>query len=130
MSNENRVPRGVPSGGQFAASRHAEAGVRLANPQGIPVSQVKFTAHMLKQAANKGFDPQQIIDAVTDPYKVTDVTRYPGQKRYCGRSGVAVVMDGNSAITCYLDGVVTEMRPDQMNDPAARNSRRLAGARH
>lgn len=32
MSNQNRKPRGVPSGGQFAAQTHAEADVTLTEP--------------------------------------------------------------------------------------------------
>lgn len=93
-------------------------------------AKIVFTEHFLRQAATKGFTADQIKSALRHPYKVTDVTRYPGQKRYCGKSqngqpGVAVVMDGNTAITCYLDGVITARRSDQ-NDAAALNSSRLA----
>lgn len=95
---------------------------------GLPLASVRFGHHFLTQARTKGFTADQIVEAITRPYKVTDVTRYPGQKRYCG-GGIAVVMDGTSAITCYLDGVVTPLREDQMSDTAALNSRRLAGAR-
>lgn len=93
---------------------------------------IMVTDHMKKQMAAKGITADQVIGALRNPYKVTSVTRYPGQRRYCGE-GVAVVVDpkGNGVhtlITTYLDGVVTELRPDQMNDVAAVNSRRLARA--
>lgn len=100
------------------------------NAQGIALSQVTFTRHFLTQAAKKGFTAEQITAAIETPYKVTAVTRHPNQVRYCG-AGIAVVMDQeqHTAITAYLDGVVTPMREDQRHDPAARTSRRLATAR-
>lgn len=85
---------------------------------------VNFTRHFVSTVASKGFTAEQVMSAIRNPYKITDVTRHPGQKRYCG-AGVAVVMAGDTAITVYLDGVVTDLRPDQMNDPAALASRRL-----
>ena len=91
-------------------------------------SDVIFTDHFNKQRESKGFTEAQITEAIENPYKITDVSRYPGQKRYCG-GGVAVVMNGNRAITIYLDGVVTELREDQKNDKAALNSKRLRGIR-
>lgn len=96
---------------------------------GVRLDQVEFSRHMLTQAATKGFTKEQIISALTKPEKVTDVTRYPGQKRWCG-AGIAIVMEplGNgrwSAVTAYLDGVITERRADQV-DSAAMTSRRLA----
>jgi hypothetical protein len=36
MSNQNRVPSGVPTGGEFAAVSHAEAGIALADPAARP----------------------------------------------------------------------------------------------
>lgn len=131
---QNRQPRGIPTGGRFAASAKTEADavslddVHEYEAVGLPIKTVTLTPHFLTQAVAKGFEASQIIDAIENPYKVTPVTRYPGQKRYCGRGGIAVVMDGNTAITAYLDGVVTEMRADQRHDPAARASRRLASA--
>lgn len=86
--------------------------------------QINYTRHFITTVREKGFTPEQIVSAIRNPYKITDVTRHPGQKRYCG-AGVAVIMAGNTAITVYLDGVVTDLRPDQMNDPAALASRRL-----
>lgn len=88
------------------------------------LSSVTFGEHFLAQARAKGFTAEQIAEAIERPYKVTDVTRYPGQLRYCG-GGIAVVMDGTRAVTLYLDGVVTPMRPDQHSDSAALTSRRL-----
>lgn len=90
----------------------------------MDITKVVFTSHFKKQFREKGFTTAQIREAIENPYKITDVRRYPGQRRYCG-GGVAVVMRDNYAITVYLDGVVTPLRPDQMNDAAALNSRRL-----
>lgn len=92
---------------------------------------IVFTRHFKEQAAAKGFSSQQVIAALKDPYKITEVRRYPGQWRFCG-SGVAVVVDMDrsvsTAVTLYADGVVTPLRADQMNDPYALASRRLARA--
>lgn len=86
---------------------------------------VTFCQHFKDQFKVKGFTTAQIKDALSNPYKITDVRRYPGQLRYCGRLGLAIVMNGTTAVTLYEDGVVTALRPDQMNDPAALASRRL-----
>jgi len=86
---------------------------------------VTFARHFIDQVKAKGFRPEQILSAVRTPERVTEVRRYPGQLRYCG-AGVAVVADGNHLITVYADQVVTPLRPDQMADPEARASRRLA----
>jgi hypothetical protein len=90
------------------------------------MSDVKFSRHFIETFRAKGFTPAQVQDAVEHPYKVTPVTRYPGQTRRCGRLGVAVVVaeDGVTLVTLYLDGVRTALRPDQMSDPAALASRR------
>lgn len=92
---------------------------------------VAFAQHFIEQMLAKGFTGTQVHAALTDPYKVTDVRRHPGQKRFCGH-GVAVVLapdgEGWRAVTLYADGVETPLRPDQMNDPAALASRRVARA--
>jgi hypothetical protein len=90
----------------------------------MDITKVVFTEHFKRQFCEKGFTTAQIREAIEQPYKITDVRRYPGQKRYCG-GGVAVVMRDNYAVTVYLDGVVTPLRDDQKNDPAALTSRRL-----
>jgi hypothetical protein len=91
-------------------------------------SNVTFTRHFREQMASKGFRGQDIANALREPYKITPVTRYPGQWRFCG-SGVAVVarVEGSDfiLITVYADGIVTPLRPDQMSDPEALNSRRV-----
>lgn len=92
----------------------------------MDITKVTFTSHFIRQFREKGFTTAQIREAIESPYKVTEVRRYPGQLRYCG-GGVAVVMNGNSAITVYLDGVVTPLREDQKNDRAALRSTRLNG---
>lgn len=85
------------------------------------------TPHFLDQMRAKGFTVDQIMSAISSPEKITDVRRYPGQKRYCG-AGVAVIVDGATLVTLYLDGLVTPLRADQMSDSAALSSRRLASA--
>lgn len=91
---------------------------------GMLASKVYFTKHFLTQVKNKGFNMEDVISAIEHPTKITNVTRYPGQKRYIG-AGLAVVMRDNTAVTVYLDGVVTPLREDQKNDPEAINSVRL-----
>lgn len=90
----------------------------------MKINEVIFSDHFIKQVKAKSFTDKQIREALERPYKITDVRRYPGQKRYCG-GGIAIVMRGNTAITVYLDGVVTPMREDQKSDKAAQKSRRL-----
>lgn len=93
---------------------------------------VEFSKHFIAQMIQKGFNGIQVHQAIVDPCKVTDVRRYPGQKRFCGH-GVAVVLAptdrGWAAITLYEDGVVTPLRADQASDPAALASHRLARGR-
>lgn len=90
----------------------------------MDIRRVTVSEHAKATCRAKGFTAAQVREAIEHPYKVTDVRRYPGQKRYCG-AGVAVIMDGFRVITVYLDGVVTPLREDQKSDPAALASRRL-----
>ena len=90
----------------------------------MELSDITYTAHFQRQFIEKGFTQAQLRTAIENPEKITDVRRYPGQKRYCG-GGIAVVLRGTTAITVYLDGIVTPLREDQKNDQAALNSRRL-----
>lgn len=88
-----------------------------------PVSHVKFTRHFLVTALSKGFSAEEIHSALFAPEKVTDVLAHPGQKRFiAGRVAVVaeVTKTGATAITCYLDRVVTPVREDQMNTPEGR----------
>lgn len=82
--------------------------------------------HITRHALTKGFTADEIAAVVSNPTRITDVRRYPGQRRYIG-NGIAVVVDEtrDTVVTVYLDGVVTPLRPDQMNDQAALNSARL-----
>lgn len=89
---------------------------------------VTTTNHMIKQARHKGFTAEQIIGAIEqtgnkrkDKLRVTKVTKYPTQRRYCGH-GVAVVMEGTTAITIYADRVVTPRRDDQADVESTRLS--------
>lgn len=88
---------------------------------------ITVSDHFRKQMNVKGFTTDQVIGALKNPSKVTNVSRYPGQKRYCGQGVAVVVAPGNRLVTVYQDGVVTPLRPDQMNDLEALRSRRLNG---
>lgn len=97
---------------------------------GMPL---QFGTHFTQRVREYGYTKGQVLEAITNPYKVTPVSAYPGQWRFCGRAangqpGIAVVVDYNDrtprAVTCYLDGVRTALRPDQLNDPRALASTR------
>ena len=92
--------------------------------KGIKREDIVFTKHSIKQIRAKGFNPESVLSAITNPNRITELRRYPGQKRYFW-AGLPVVMGDNVAITAYLDGVVTPLREDQKNDPEALNSVRL-----
>ena len=79
-----------------------------------------------RHSLTKGFDPARILAVIDNPDKITTVSRYPNQRRFIG-DGLAVIVDvvTNTAVTVYLDGVITPMRDDQRNDPRALNSVRL-----
>ena len=81
-----------------------------------------FSDHALRTALAKGFTSDQILSALHSPEKVTNVRKYPGQKRFIG-SGIAVVVaprgSGWMVVTMYLDGVLTPPRADQ-TDPAGK----------
>ena len=95
-------------------------------------TQIIPTPHFQTQMAAKGFTVDQVLSALRNPEKITEVRSRPefierGQRRYCG-AGVAVVVEpsrgGYRLITLYADGVRTALRPDQMNDPYALASTR------
>lgn len=75
------------------------------------------TTHALKTILAKGFTGEQVLEAFTNPDKITPVTAHPGQFRVCG-SGVALVgvPDGEifTLITVYVDGTLTPPREDQL----------------
>lgn len=95
------------------------------------------TQHLKKQMQEKGITVDQVIEAISNPDKVTPVRTRPefakaGQRRFCG-AGVAVVAEIKEAevilVTAYLDGVCTPLREDQLNDPLAVSSRRVKGGK-
>ena len=93
---------------------------------------ITVTSHIKKTMREKGITSDQVIGALAHPYKVTAVSRYPGQRRYCG-SGVAVIVQVNgpsdyTLVTVYLDGVCTPLREDQKDDPIATGSMRVIRA--
>lgn len=94
--------------------------------------EISPTKHLKDQMQEKGITVDQVIEAISNPDKITDVRTRPefakaGQKRFCG-AGVAVVaeikQDKVTLITVYLDEVCTPLREDQLNDPLAVKSRR------
>ena len=80
--------------------------------------------HAVKQAIAKGFTADEIFLTMTNPERVTDVRKYPGQKRFiAGR--IAVVCEPNGEDhwlirTLYLDGVLTAPREDQLTTAEGR----------
>ena len=62
----------------------------------------KFTRHVIEQARAKGFTPEELHAG-----RVVVVAEPIGPGEWC-------------AITCYLDGVVTPVRPDQLGTPEGR----------
>lgn len=86
------------------------------------MNRFRLSRHIL----SKGFDQDRIERVLAHPARTTNVSRYPNQRRFIGE-GIAVVVDISTgvAITAYLDGVVTPLREDQRNDPAALVSARL-----
>ena len=95
------------------------------NAKGIDPRSLTLSRHAKTQARAKGFTVDQLVSALRNPDKVTDVTRYPGQRRWCG-AGVAVIVNVRDRVivTVYADGIRTPLRPDQMNDPVALASNR------
>lgn len=74
------------------------------------------TRHFVEQAKAKGFTARQTWLAMTDPDIVyPSAARYGHQERRI-RDGVVVCVDKvtNTAITCYVNVVETDLRPDQI----------------
>ena len=79
--------------------------------------------HAVSQAKAKGFTAEEIFAAMTNPARVTDVLKYPGQKRFiAGRIAVVAAPKGDAwhIVTLYLDDVLTAPRADQMDTPEGR----------
>lgn len=74
------------------------------------------TAHCKRQAAAKGFSPQDVYLAQTQPHiTYPSGPKYPGQERRI-RGNLVVVCDiaRNVAITVYENVRETALRPDQI----------------
>lgn len=74
-----------------------------------------LTNHIRAQARSKGISLETITQVLAKPARITKVTRYPNQSRYIGK-GICVIVNTTTraAITTYLDGVITPLRPDQI----------------
>lgn len=75
---------------------------------------MRITNHIKEQAANKGIDLAKIYRVLANPSRITHVSRYENQERYIGEGIAVIVADGEVAVTVYLDGIVTPLRPDQI----------------
>jgi hypothetical protein len=76
---------------------------------------IRLTFHIQEQARTKGIDLEKIGRVLQSPARITPVTKYPNQSRFIGE-GIAIIVDtcSQAAITVYLDGVITPLRPDQI----------------
>lgn len=90
----------------------------------------EISDHAVETAKSKGFTAEEIFEAMTKPERITDVTKYPGQKRFiAGRLAVVCEPSGEDhwiIRTMYLDGVLTPPRPDQTDAAGRRYARRYA----
>lgn len=81
------------------------------------------TAHFVKTVAAKGFDPDLIVKTLLNPTEVYPSRSHPGQFRVTG-NGLCLVGkpegDRFVLITAYLDRVVTDVLPDQLDTPEGR----------
>lgn len=84
---------------------------------------VRMTRHFKATVESKGFAPEDVIGAWRNPTEVYPSRSHPGQWRVTGNGLCLVVKpEGGVAhlVTIYLDRVVTEVRPDQLNTPEGR----------
>lgn len=81
------------------------------------------TRHFLNTVKSKGFNPHDIVSTLKNPTEVYPSKSHPGQWRVTG-NGLCVVGKPEESefvlITVYLDRVLTEVRPDQLNTPEGR----------
>lgn len=86
------------------------------------------TAHVMKQAREKGFSLIDIVKAANDPGHTYDNGRYEGQRRHIRGDIVAVVNTGNRKIvTAYQNVTKTALRPDQTDADAQRYGKQFRG---
>lgn len=81
------------------------------------------STHFLTTMIKKGFSAERVKACFDSPTKVYASKSHPGQTRVInGDLCVVGRIEGKSfvAITVYLDGVVTEVRADQMNTESGR----------
>lgn len=82
-----------------------------------------MTRHFKAQVEEKELDKRSVIMAWRDPAEVYPSGSHPGQWRVCGH-GVCLVGKPEGGkfmlITAYLDRVLTEVRPDQLNTAEGR----------
>lgn len=82
-----------------------------------------LTRHACKQAAQKGFKPEEIQDAFEHPTKVYPSGSHPGQYRIVNGT-ICIVGEPKGdkfiGVTMYADRVLTEPREDQLNTAEGR----------
>lgn len=76
-----------------------------------------LSAHLVKQAKQKGVAYQDLVDCVDFPSTTYESHRYPGQVKHI-RGDICVAVDpaDRRAITVFLDRVETDLRRDQRSD--------------
>jgi hypothetical protein len=72
-----------------------------------------LSKHLIRQARAKGFDLNQIRLTADQPTIRYASRNHPGQMRHI-RGDYVVVVEGNTAITAYLNIVKTPIRKDQL----------------
>ena len=93
-------------------------------PREVIISNYRLTAHALRQSLAKGFNPDAVLRAASDPAITYANGRYVGQVRHI-RDGIVAVVDptAHSVITVYANVVETDLRPDQKDADAVRYGR-------
>jgi hypothetical protein len=121
-------------GDEVAAAAQVSAAVAAPTPNSLPSHPARrngsssrrtpggwhLSAHVVKQARDKGVDLAAVAECVDNPSTSYPSGRYPGQERRI-RGDICVVVDpaAKKAITVYLDRVETDLRKDQRNDSDA-----------
>lgn len=74
---------------------------------------MNLSRHIIAQAERKGFSLKAIKLAAEQPTIRYASRNHPGQMRHI-RGDYVVVVEGNTAITAYLNVVKTPLRKDQL----------------
>jgi hypothetical protein len=76
---------------------------------------IKLTYHAIVTAKSKGFSPVDVLDVANRPASRYPSKNHPGQYRHTGRGLCCVISeDGLKVVTVYQDGIITPLRPEQL----------------